>query len=62
MGDARVFPKHANIIVNAGQATSADVRTLAARMKQAVMDKFDVELQEEVRYLDPDEAAPTSGA
>jgi UDP-N-acetylmuramate dehydrogenase len=62
VGDARVFPKHANIIVNAGQATSADVRTLAARMKQAVSDKFGVELQEEVRYLDPDEAAPTSEA
>lgn len=62
VGDACVFPKHANIIINAGSATSADVRTLAARMKRAVLDKFGVELQEEVRYLDPDEAAPTSGA
>ena len=50
-GDARVFAKHANIIVNAGRATSADVLQLAARMKKAVREKFGVELVEEVRYL-----------
>jgi len=61
-GDARVFPKHANIIVNSGAASSADVRTLAHRMKQAVKKMFGVDLQEEVRYLDPDEGSPTSGA
>lgn len=61
-GDAGVFPKHANIIVNNGRATSRDVLTLAARMKRAVRDRFGVELVEEVRYLDPAEAPPTSGA
>lgn len=50
-GDARVFAGHANMIVNTGQATSKQVRTLAERMRRAVQDKFGVELLEEVRYL-----------
>ncbi len=52
-GDARVFAKHANMIINSGQATSADVLKLAARMKRAVQEKFGVQLVEEVRYLEP---------
>lgn len=56
-GDAHVFPKHANIIVNRGQARSEDVLRLAARMKRAVQERFGVELIEEVRYLDPAEAS-----
>jgi UDP-N-acetylmuramate dehydrogenase len=52
-GDARVFAKHANMIVNAGRATSADVLKLATRMKMAVQEKFGVHLVEEVRYLEP---------
>jgi len=52
-GDARVFAKHANMIVNAGRATSADVLKLAARMKTAVRKKFGIHLVEEVRYLEP---------
>ncbi len=50
-GDAHVFTKHANMIVNMGQATSEDVLKLAARMKEAVAEKFDLTLDEEVRYL-----------
>jgi UDP-N-acetylmuramate dehydrogenase len=50
-GGAIVFPRHANIIVNAGGATSSDVLTLAGRMKQAVRARFGVDLQEEVRHL-----------
>ncbi len=50
-GDAHVFAKHANMIVNTGKATSQEVLTLAARMKQAVSEKFDLTLIEEVRYL-----------
>ncbi len=52
-GDARVFDKHANMIVNTGRATSDDVLKLAARMKSAVREKFGVQLVEEVRYLEP---------
>lgn len=52
-GDARVFAKHANMIVNAGSATSSEVLKLAARMKKAVWEKFGIDLVEEVRYLRP---------
>lgn len=52
-GDAKVFAKHANMIVNSGQATSAQIQKLATRMAQAVEDKFGIVLEPEVRYLDP---------
>lgn len=52
-GDAAVFAKHANIIVNLGRAGSADVQRLAARMQAAVRERFGVELQPEVRSLGP---------
>ena len=48
-GDAAVFPKHANIIVNLGRATSAEVLRLVARMRTAVQAQFGVELVDEVR-------------
>jgi UDP-N-acetylmuramate dehydrogenase len=51
-GDARVFAKHANMIINSGGATSRDVLKLAARMKHAVLEKFGIQLVEEVRYLE----------
>ncbi|MFC1554720.1 UDP-N-acetylmuramate dehydrogenase [candidate division KSB1 bacterium] len=51
-GGASVFEKHANIIVNCGNATSKDVLKLAEKMKEAVYNKFGIELEEEVRYLD----------
>lgn len=50
-GDAHVFAKHANMIINAGQATSSDVLKLADRMQQTVQDMFGVTLIPEVRYL-----------
>ena len=51
VGDAMVFAKHANIIVNAGHATARDVLELAEIMKSRVREKFGVELEEEVMFL-----------
>jgi UDP-N-acetylmuramate dehydrogenase len=51
VGDAHVFALHANMIVNVGHASSADVLALAARMKQAVQENFALTLIEEVRFL-----------
>ncbi len=51
-GDARVFSGHANMIVNTGEATCAQVKILARRMKKAVADKFQVDLIQEVRHLE----------
>lgn len=53
VGDALVFPKHANIIVNAGRATAKDVLELAEIMKSRVREKFGIELEEEVMFLGP---------
>ncbi|MBU0741910.1 UDP-N-acetylmuramate dehydrogenase [bacterium] len=50
-GDAAVFARHANIIVNLGEAASRDVLTLAERMRAAVAERFGVRLREEVRHL-----------
>lgn len=51
VGDAMVFAKHANIIVNAGHATARDVLGLAEIMKARVREKFGVTLEEEVMFL-----------
>jgi len=51
VGDAMVFSKHANIIVNAGRATAREVLELAKMMKGRVREKFGVELEEEVMFL-----------
>jgi UDP-N-acetylmuramate dehydrogenase len=51
VGDAMVFPKHANIVVNMGRATAHDVLALAEVMKARVRARFGVELEEEVMFL-----------
>jgi UDP-N-acetylmuramate dehydrogenase len=51
VGDAMVFAKHANILVNTGRATATDVLTLAEVMKARVRARFGVELEEEVMFL-----------
>jgi UDP-N-acetylmuramate dehydrogenase len=61
VGDAMVFAKHANIIVNAGHATARDVLELAAIMKARVRAKFGVELEEEVMFLG-EKPGPNTGA
>jgi UDP-N-acetylmuramate dehydrogenase len=51
VGDAAVFERHANIIINRGQATARDVLTLAEKMKRRVHDHFGIALKEEVRFI-----------
>jgi UDP-N-acetylmuramate dehydrogenase len=50
-GRARVSTTHANFIVNEGGATAADVRRLIERCKRGVLDRFGVQLREEIVYL-----------
>jgi UDP-N-acetylmuramate dehydrogenase len=50
-GDAAVFEKHANILINSGKAKANDIRKLARSLKERVKDKFDIDLEEEVVYL-----------
>ena len=50
VGGARVFGKHANILVAEEGATAADVAELARRLQEAVAARFGVRLEPEVRY------------
>jgi UDP-N-acetylmuramate dehydrogenase len=50
-GGARVSPVHANFIVNDGQATAADIRALAARCRDTVLERFGVRLKDEIVCL-----------
>jgi len=52
IGQAGVYFKHANIIVNYGGARFADIRRLANLMRQKVFDEFGITLEEEIRYVD----------
>ena len=51
VGGAQISRRHANFVVNRGRATATDIRTLTGMVKQRVMDRFGVELEEEVLYV-----------
>ena len=51
IGDAVVSDTHANFILNVGQATAADVRALAERVRGAVKAEYGAELDYEVRLV-----------
>lgn len=51
VGNAMVSLKHANIIVNKGAATAADVLALITKIKEIIKEKFAVELETEIDCL-----------
>ncbi len=51
VGGAKVYEKHANIIINGGNATSQDIRDLADILKQKVFERFGIMLEEEVQQI-----------
>jgi len=51
IGDAQISPKHANFIVNLGEAKSDDVLKLIKLVKKKVKDKFGIALKEELQIL-----------
>ena len=50
-GGAMVSPKHANFIVNADQASAADVWALMQRCQEEVMRRFGIQLRPEVELV-----------
>lgn len=50
-GGAAVYEKHANFIINKGNATASDVKTLAKMLKDKVKKELNITLEEEVRYV-----------
>jgi UDP-N-acetylmuramate dehydrogenase len=51
VGGAEVSKKHANFIVNIGDAKASDVRAIIENVKATVKGRFDVELETEVKFL-----------
>ncbi len=51
IGGAMVSTKHAGFVINAGGATANDIYRLIQYIKQKVKDKFQIELEPEVRFL-----------
>ena len=49
VGGAQVSEKHTGFVVNAGNATAADVLQLICDVQQRVRERFGVELEPEVR-------------
>jgi len=58
VGDAAVYEKHCNFIINRGNARSADILALAGELKERVYKAFGVRLEEEVIYLGADALKP----
>ena len=50
-GNASIYVKHANIIIADAGATAADIYRLSEKMKQAVKEKFNLNLHREIRLL-----------
>jgi UDP-N-acetylmuramate dehydrogenase len=51
IGDAQISHIHANIMVNLGAATAADVRKLIRHVQQAVAERFDQMLEPEIGFI-----------
>lgn len=51
VGGAQVSEKHCGFVINAGDATAEDVRTLMKNVSHMVYEKFGVVLEPEVKFL-----------
>ncbi len=51
VGQAGVSEKHCGFVINRGNATSAQVRSVIQHVQHTVKDKFGVELEPEVRFI-----------
>jgi UDP-N-acetylmuramate dehydrogenase len=51
VGDAQISHMHANIIINRGHATAADIRALIAHAQAEVGKRFSLHLEPEIRFV-----------
>lgn len=51
IGGAQISEMHANFILNVGDAKAQDIKAIIEKVKSVVRNKFNVQLQEEIRYL-----------
>ena len=52
IGDAKVSEKHANFIINTGNASGSDIVSLINKIKDTVKEKYDVELHVEQEIVE----------
>lgn len=50
-GEAQISEEHGNIFINLGNAKAVEVRELINLAKEKVLQKFNISLQEEIRYI-----------
>ena len=51
LGGAMIGERHANFLLNVAGASATELRSLSHHAKQLVLDKFGVEIEEEVMYI-----------
>lgn len=51
VGGAQVSLKHANFVVNLGEATAVDIRAVIEHVAKTVLERFGVSLEREVHYV-----------
>lgn len=51
VGDAQVSEKHTNFIINLGNAKASEVHSLIKIIKETVFEKFNINLEEEVMFV-----------
>lgn len=51
IGRAQVSEKHANFVVNLGEASAADIRAVVDHMQATVRERFGVDLEREVHFV-----------
>lgn len=52
MGDAKVSDKHANFVINVGNAKGDDIKKLILEIKEEVMKKYGIELKIEQEFVE----------
>ena len=52
IGGAKVSEKHANFIINNGNATGEDIKKLIGEIKNAVKEKYDIDLKVEQEFIE----------
>lgn len=52
IGDAKVSDKHANFIINNGNATGEDIKKLIIEIKEKIKEKYNIELKVEQEFVE----------
>ena len=51
IGGIQISPKHANFLINTGDATAEDAIIMISFIKEKVRNHFDIQLQEEIQTI-----------